>query len=63
MKVPSFKAAVLLAAVSLLHAASPSPAFAEAAELRVSRGYSVLYLPQMMMRMNELQLQELRAER
>jgi NitT/TauT family transport system substrate-binding protein len=55
MKAPSFKAAVLLAAaVTLLQTASASSAFAEAAELRVSRGYSVLYLPQMMMQKYQL---------
>jgi NitT/TauT family transport system substrate-binding protein len=55
MKALSFKAAVLLAAaVALLQTASTSRAFAEADELRVSRGYSVLYLPQMMMQKYQL---------
>src|SRR5450756_2157420 len=55
MKDLSSKAAVLLtAALALLQMAGTSSAFAETAELRVSRGYSVLYLPQMMMQKYQL---------
>ena len=54
MKGLSLKAAALLTAVALLQMAGTSCAFAETTELRVSRGYSVLYLPQMMMQKYQL---------
>ena len=47
------RAAILLTAAAMLLTSAPS-AFAEATEVRVSRGYSVLYLPQMMMQKHQL---------
>jgi NitT/TauT family transport system substrate-binding protein len=47
------RAAILLTAAATLLASAPH-AFAEATEVRVSRGYSVLYLPQMMMQKHQL---------
>jgi NitT/TauT family transport system substrate-binding protein len=47
------RAAILLTAAATLLTSTPS-AFAEATEVRVSRGYSVLYLPQMMMQKHQL---------
>jgi NitT/TauT family transport system substrate-binding protein len=47
------RAAILLTAAATLFTSGPC-AFAEATEVRVSRGYSVLYLPQMMMQKHQL---------
>jgi NitT/TauT family transport system substrate-binding protein len=47
------RAAILLTAAATLLTSGPR-AFAEATEVRVSRGYSVLYLPQMMMQKHQL---------
>src|ERR1700676_2222832 len=47
------RAAILLTLAATL-LASASGAFAQATEVRVSRGYSVLYLPQMMMQKHQL---------
>jgi NitT/TauT family transport system substrate-binding protein len=47
------RAAILLTAAATLLTSAPC-AFAEATEVRVSRGYSVLYLPQMMMQKHQL---------
>jgi NitT/TauT family transport system substrate-binding protein len=47
------RAAILLTAAATLLISAPR-AFAAATEVRVSRGYSVLYLPQMMMQKHQL---------